>query len=158
MSALIFSDPHFHHENMAIRRGFSCAEEMNEHIVTKWNNYVSKKDTVYLLGDITMEKKNYDILNRLNGIINVVLGNHDKKQHVSEMLKYVNSVAGMIDYKDKCILTHCPVHPSQLDYRYSYNIHGHVPTNSIDDTRYINVCAEMIDYTPKLIMNLIPYY
>lgn len=157
MSAYVFSDPHFHHENMARHRGFSCAEEMNEHIIKIWNNTISKRDGVYLLGDITIEKNNYSILDRLNGIINVVLGNHDQRQHVKHLAGHVNSVAGMIDYKKHCILTHCPVHPSQLEFRYKYNIHGHVHENSLDDERYINACAEVIDYTPKLIMNLVPY-
>ena len=156
MSTYLFSDPHFHHENMAKHRGFSSAEEMNELIVKNWNNTVSKRDAVFLLGDITMEKKQYEILWRLNGIIHVVLGNHDERQHVREMLNYVHSVSGIIDYKKIAILTHCPVHPSQLEFRYTYNIHGHVHENSIDDERYINVCAEMIDYTPVEFSKLIP--
>ena len=167
MSTYLFSDPHFHHENMAKHRGFSSAEEMNELIVKNWNNTVSKRDCVYLLGDITMEKKQYEILSRLQGVINVVLGNHDERQHVREMLKYVNSVSGMIDYKDKVILTHCPIHPSQLEFRYSHNIHGHVHHKTIlkhhtlanylnePDPRYINVCAEMINYTPVEYLKLI---
>lgn len=167
MSTYLFSDPHFHHENMAKHRGFSSAEEMNELIVKNWNNTVSKRDCVYLLGDITMEKKQYEILSRLQGVINVVLGNHDERQHVREMLKYVNSVSGMIDYKDKVILTHCPIHPSQLEFRYSHNIHGHVHDKTIlkhhtlanylnePDPRYINVCAEMINYTPVEYLKLI---
>jgi calcineurin-like phosphoesterase family protein len=140
---------------MAKHRGFSSAEEMNELIVKNWNNTISKKDTVLLLGDITMERKQYEILSRLQGIIHVVLGNHDQRQHVREMLKYVHSVSGMIDYKEKAILTHCPIHPSQLEFRYSFNIHGHVHENSIDDARYINVCAEMINYTPVEFSKLI---
>lgn len=166
MSTYLFSDPHFHHENMAKRRGFSSAEEMNELIVKNWNNTISKHDCVFLLGDITMEKKQYEILSRLKGVIHVVLGNHDQRQHVQELLKYVNSVSGIIDYKKKAILTHCPIHPSQLEFRYSYNIHGHVHENSvldiyedpkfkIQDPRYINVCAEMINYTPVEFLKLI---
>jgi len=155
MSTYLFSDPHFHHEKMAIRRGFSSAEEMNELIVKNWNNTISKRDAVFLLGDITMEKKQYEILGRLQGTIHVVLGNHDQRQHVREMLNYVHSVSGMIDYKEKAILTHCPIHPSQLEFRYSFNIHGHVHENSIDDARYINVCAEMINYTPVEFSKLI---
>jgi calcineurin-like phosphoesterase family protein len=91
----------------------------------------------------------------LKGNKTVVLGNHDEPQHVKELLKYVNKVAGMIDYKNMVILTHCPIHPSQLEFRYSYNIHGHVHENSLDDTRYINVCAEMINYTPVEFSKLI---
>ena len=148
------SDLHFSHLNMAIRRGFKDEIEHDEHIIKSWNSVVNKKDTVFLLGDLSMEKISpYPLLKRLNGIINIVLGNHDKKQHVPELLNYVNSVAGMIDYKG-FILTHCPVHPSQLEHRYSKNIHGHVHTNSLDDNRYINVCCEVINYKPVLISEL----
>lgn len=150
----VISDLHLSHKNMAINRGFKDEIEHDEHIIKTWNSIVTKKDTVYVLGDITMEKTSpYKLLTRLKGIINVVLGNHDSKNHSKELLNYVNSVAGMVDYKG-FILTHCPVHPSQLESRYSKNIHGHVHTNSIEDSRYINVCCEVIDYKPVLISEL----
>ena len=160
MSVIRFiSDPHFHHKNMAIRRGFNDEIEMNEYIIKQWNKIVSKRDVTYILGDITMEKSNYKILNQLNGLKKVVLGNHDKPQHIKELLKYVNSVAGMVDFKDKefgkIILTHCPIHPQELKYRFKYNIHGHVHENSIKNNQYINVCMEKIHYTPKLLKELI---
>ena len=154
------SDPHFGHKNMAVRRGFKDEFEMGDHIVKQWNSVVNKKDVTYILGDITMEKSfNYYWLDQLNGIKKVILGNHDKPQHVPELLNYVNKVAGMIDFKDKTfgkiMLTHAPVHPNELDYRFSFNIHGHVHENSINDKRYINVCMEAINYTPKLLSELI---
>jgi calcineurin-like phosphoesterase family protein len=145
---------HFGHTNMAIKRGFASSEEMDEHIVRMWNSVVNKKDTTFLLGDITMEKANYEILNRLNGYKKVVLGNHDKPQHIKKLLDYVNSVAGMINYKD-CVLTHCPIHPTELDYRFAHNIHSHVHENTLPDERYINVACEAVDYTPKLLTELI---
>jgi len=128
----VISDLHLSHKNMAIRRGFIDEIEHDEHIIKSWNSVVNKKDTVYVLGDITMEKISpYELLNRLNGIINVVGGNHDMKNHTKTMLEYVNSYAGMIDYKE-FILTHCPVHPSQLEHRYSKNIHGHCVDESTE--------------------------
>jgi len=148
-----FSDPHFGHRNMAIKRGFETVEEHDEHIVEKWNSVVTKRDTVYLLGDITMEKANYSILSRLNGFIKGVLGNHDKPQHVLELLKYINSVCGMIKVKG-FILTHCPIHDSEVD-RFIGNIHGHVHENSINDKRYFNVSAENINYTPISLEDII---
>ena len=54
---------------MAIRRGFTDEIEMNDLIISNWNKTVNKKDVTIILGDITMEKANYDILNCLNGII-----------------------------------------------------------------------------------------
>lgn len=156
---LFISDTHFHHTNMAIKRGFSTAEEMNQHILEKWNSKVLKKDTVYLLGDVTMEKANYEILSRLNGYKKVILGNHDQPQHIPELLKYVNSVCGMYkkgfeEAKGNIIMTHCPIHESELN-RFKYNIHGHVHENSLEDSRYINVSCEVIDYTPKFIEELL---
>jgi calcineurin-like phosphoesterase family protein len=144
---------------MAIRRGFQDELEMNNHIISQWNSVVSKKDVTWILGDITMEKSNYEILDKLNGIKKIVLGNHDEPQHIPELLKYVNSVCGMFKYKHKelgqVFLTHCPIHSSELNHRVSYNIHGHVHENSLDDIRYINVSCEAIDYKPKLLTELI---
>lgn len=156
MSVFFISDLHLGHENMAIKRGFSCADEMNQYIIDKWNSVIDKRDMVYILGDLTMEKKrDYPLLNILKGEKTVILGNHDRRQDVTEMLKYVTNVAGMMNYKSKIILTHYPIHPCELDYRYSYNIHGHVHENSLEDKRYINVSCEVVDYTPKLLAELI---
>lgn len=155
MSTFFISDLHFNHTNIALRRGFSSAEEMNQHIIQKWNSVISKRDLVYILGDITMEKKaGYELLDLLKGDKHVVLGNHDRRQDVPELLKHVISVAGMINYKDT-ILTHCPVYPSELEFRFKYNIHGHVHENTLDDPRYINVCCEAVDYTPVDFLKLI---
>lgn len=155
MSTFFISDLHFNHTNMALRRGFSSAEEMNQHIIQKWNSVISKRDLVYILGDITMEKKaGYELLDLLKGDKHVVLGNHDRRQDVPELLKHVISVAGMINYKGT-ILTHCPVHPSELEFRFKYNIHGHVHENTLDDPRYINVSCEAVDYTPVDFLKLI---
>jgi calcineurin-like phosphoesterase family protein len=141
------SDLHFGHKNMAIKRGFADETEHDNFIIRKWNDIVEKKDTVWILGDITMEKStSYPLLKKLNGFKKVVLGNHDQPQHVKELLKYVNSVCGMIKYKG-FILSHCPIHESEME-RYYKNIHGHVHEETIKDDRYINVCCEAINYTP----------
>ena len=144
------SDLHFSHRNMAIKRGFQDEIEHDNFIIKQWNRVVSKKDTVWILGDITMEKATpYILLNELNGYKKVVLGNHDKPQHVPELLKYVNSVCGIVQYKG-FIFTHCPIHESEI-HRFSKNIHGHIHENSLSDNRYINVSCEVVNYTPILI-------
>jgi calcineurin-like phosphoesterase family protein len=143
----LISDTHFYHENMAKRRGFSSVEEMNELIVSNWNKTINKKDVVWILGDITMGRKNYDILDRLNGIKKVVLGNHDMPQHVPELLKHVNKVCGSIRLNN-AILTHIPIHPQELLGKIQLNIHGHIHEKQIDDDRFINVSCEAVNYTP----------
>ena len=165
------SDLHLSHLNMAKRRGFETIEEHDEHIINSWNSVVGKRDVTWILGDITMEKSSpYPLLNKLNGIKKVILGNHDKPQHVPELLKYVNHVCA-VQYKtfknQNIIFSHIPIHPKELDYRFNINIHGHTHLNHILtnfsealylgelDKRYINVCAEVIDYKPKLLEELI---
>jgi calcineurin-like phosphoesterase family protein len=155
----IISDPHFGHHNMAMRRGFNDAYDHDEHIVSQWNKIVTKRDTVWILGDITMEKGNYEILDRLNGIKKVVLGNHDMPQHIPKLLNHVNYVCGMFQYK-RFIFSHAPIHPCEIK-RFLYNVHGHVHENSIKrfffwkDKRYINVCCEVVNYTPQLLSNYV---
>ena len=154
------SDLHFGHRNMAIKRGFKDEEEMNKHIVKQWNSVVNKKDVTYILGDITMEKATqYYWLNELNGIKKVILGNHDEPQHVPYLLQYVNNVCALKYLKHKefgnIILSHAPIHPCELEYRFNINIHGHVHENTLPDKRYINVSAEVIDYKPKLLSELL---
>lgn len=169
MAAVRFiADLHLGHTNMALKRGFSTVEEHDEYIIEKWNNVVHKRDVTYILGDVTMEKSApYELLNRLNGVKHVVLGNHDRRQDVKKLLGYVESVAGMIQYKG-VMLTHCPIHPMELDYRFNYNIHGHIHEKLVEydfklfgitlfkrvDRRYICVSCEQVNYTPKTLEEL----
>lgn len=144
----VISDLHLSHFNMATKRGFNCSLSHDANIVEKWNKVVGKKDTVWILGDISMEKTSpYELLNHLNGYKKVVLGNHDKPQHTKKMLEYVNSVAGMVKLKGNILLTHCPIHPLEF-FRFKLNIHGHVHENTLLDKRYFNASAEALDYTP----------
>jgi calcineurin-like phosphoesterase family protein len=152
---------------MAKHRGFASAGEQDEFIAQQWNKTVHKRDITYILGDVTMEKANYDILDRLNGRKIVVGGNHDKPNHSRKMLEHVDYLAGMVQYKG-IFLTHCPVHPMEMDYRIKYNIHGHIHEKVVEvpvklfgrtifnrvDRRYICVSCEQVNYTPKSLKDL----
>ncbi len=162
-------DHHFGHESCAKRRGFKDSFEMAEYIIKKHNSVVHKKDVTYLMGDITMHTdKWYFYLDQMNGIKKVILGNHDEAKHIPELLKYVKSVASMVRYKG-VFLTHCPIHPQELEYRVSKNIHAHLHEYSVvketisntrdthkgtKDDRYIGVSCEQIDYIPKTLEEL----
>jgi len=152
------SDLHFGHKNMALYRGFNNVEEHDNYIIENWNKKVNKKDCVWILGDISMEKKSeYYKLQKLNGFKKVVLGNHDlsKKSHNEELLKYVNSISEVaILKKQRIIMTHVPVHVSELE-KFEINIHGHLHGKILDDKRYINVSCEVLNYTPKTLKELL---
>ena len=51
------ADNHFFHgalNNKMDLRGFASEEEMNEYMITKWNEKVRKKDEVVILGDFSL--------------------------------------------------------------------------------------------------------
>lgn len=52
---------------------------MNETIIKNWNKVVSEDDTVYHLGDFVLGDKSIipDLLERLNGYKEFLMGNHD---------------------------------------------------------------------------------
>lgn len=164
---------HLGHKSIAQRRNFQDEYYHDEHLIDYWNRTVHKKDTTYILGDITMENhKEYYQLDRLKGRKVVVLGNHDKHQHVKHLLNYVDGIAGMIDYKGFC-LTHAPIHPCEIG-KYRGNIHAHIhhvnklvecrvpdiyqDEDSVEiDTlhKYYCVDAKLIDFKPKTLEELL---
>jgi len=110
--------------------------------------------------------KSYQLLSNLNGMKKVILGNHDRPSDIQELMKYVQSIAGMVKYKG-IWLTHCPVHERELEFRVPRNIHGHIHENQImkleengfkdewvPDDRYHCVSCEHVDYTPKTLAEL----
>lgn len=160
------ADLHFGHKAIALKRGFKDEFYHDEHIIEKWNSVVHKRDVTYILGDVTMETpKWYFRLDQLNGRKKVLLGNHDMMNHIPKLLKYVDKVGAMEKYSQKgspkIFLTHCPIHPRELEYRVELNIHGHIHEHTVllpdstPDKRYICVSMEHIDYTPKLLNELI---
>ena len=86
------ADTHFSHANIIkhCNRPWVNIDEHNEKLIEKWNNIVSKKSMVYLLGDFAMIPKDPNIPRmklyrklrfRLNGKIILIKGNHD---HMSQ--------------------------------------------------------------------------
>jgi calcineurin-like phosphoesterase family protein len=53
---------------------------MDEQLIKNWNDCVAPEDTVYHLGDIFLCPDEYanQIMNRLNGVVYLIRGNHDK--------------------------------------------------------------------------------
>lgn len=173
MQAFFIGCLHFGHKAIAQYRGFNDDFYHDEHLIESWNSVVrGKKDIVYILGDITMETaQHYHQLDRLNGVKHVVLGNHDRIQDVPELLKYVSTVGGAVDYKG-CLLTHVPIHPNEVAFC-RRNIHAHIHhTNYLEEVivsdgykdrnaeltntlhKYVNVDAKLLDYKPKTLEQL----
>lgn len=75
------SDLHFCHnrEFLYRPRGFENIYEMNDAIVSNWNNIVQPEDDVYVLGDLILNDnaEGIRLIKMLKGNIHIILGNHD---------------------------------------------------------------------------------
>lgn len=76
------SDQHFGHANIIkyCERPFTDVQEMNESLVTRWNEVVAYDDEVWVLGDVAMGRieDSLRLIHRLNGTKVLVAGNHDR--------------------------------------------------------------------------------
>lgn len=156
-NTFFIADTHFGHKKIIefekAHRPFATIEEHDAELVRRWNAKVSKKDSVWVLGDFCFGRVNLEIAEQLNGTKRLVMGNHDLYP-AADYLKYFTRVCGVVEFKGM-ILSHIPVHSNQFS-RYTHNIHGHLHSKNIWmteepyclDHRYINVSAEQIDLAP----------
>ncbi len=153
----VISDTHFGHFNILkfenAHRPFSNIDEHDECLIDKWNAVVRHNDVVWHLGDVLFGKHKFPLLERLNGTKHLVLGNHDHYplalyQQYFKKIKPYHIVNG-------CILSHIPVHPNQLAFRFKRNIHGHMHSHSIADERYTNVSVECTNLEPRLLSEIV---
>lgn len=131
-------DLHLGHAKLALVRGFVDAQAHDDYLIDAWNRVVSKRDVVYVLGDVFRLERVSD----LHGTKKLALGNHDQRP-VGEYAKLFTKVRACFEYDD-CLLTHIPVHPSQFA-RWKLNVHGHTHARSIDDQRYVPLSVEHVE-------------
>lgn len=143
----MMSDPHLDHNNVTLfRTQFKTKEEQTEYIKDRYHSVVTKNDKVFFLGDVCFSKRSLLDLSTWKGTKTLILGNHDtEKLTVNELSTCFSQIHSLITYKG-CLLSHAPIHESQL--RGKRNIHGHTHSYNLPDDRYLNVSMENIDYTP----------
>ena len=162
MRIYMISDTHFNHKKIIeyCKRPFKDIKEMNDTIINNWNKIVKKDDVVYHLGDFFLGSKYdlKDIVDKLNGKIYLIRGNHDRltaKSYEDCGIKELkNAPIIMDDYK--IVLSHSPIPDTMIKNGY-INIHGHIHQKRIeeiydntlfDKNKHINVSCDMIKFKP----------
>lgn len=136
-SIYLYSDTHFGDEEL---REAYPRRPTDEEQVKILNNYITKQDTLVLLGDVG----NVEPLCKLRGYKVLILGNHDKGASV--YAPYFDEIyEGPLIISPKIILSHEPLNEDFL-----FNIHGHNHADTIMDARlnHLNVCGEATGYRP----------
>lgn len=148
MAIWLCSDWHFNHNKKFVwgKRGFSSIEEMNEEIIRRHNSVVRPDDDVYVLGDLCLGgadsgDANKALIERLNGRIHIVSGNHCTNPRI-EMYRTcanvveINLFSQMIKYKKQYFyLSHFPTLTANYDDDRPFrqlivNICGHSHTDN----------------------------
>jgi calcineurin-like phosphoesterase family protein len=158
-----WADLHVGHELVALDRGYASCAEHDEALAQSWAESVTKKDTVWLLGDLASSNPRpaLELLDKLPGTKRLVAGNHDPVHPLQEdahrhFRKYLDVFASVHTSATRrlgnhfALLSHFPYEgdgPGRED-RYSqwrlrdegaWLIHGHVHQAWRVKGRQINV-------------------
>lgn len=140
MSIFFTSDLHFCHnkEFLYVPRGFTNIQDMNEALVENWNKVVKPNDEVYNLGDFALNDIEAAIqyINRLNGTIRWIYGNHDTEKKIDRIMDECSNVwaigyADLIKHEKKfsIYMSHYPTLTANFDEkhfsRHIIALHGH---------------------------------
>jgi len=148
MSQILFtSDLHFGHEHLLQyqRQEFGSAAEMDVALIEGWRNAVGRKDTVYLLGDVSFHRPaaTAAILEQLPGHKILVRGNHDKSVDKPALRKHFDRIEDMLEIKvpdpdayekrQRIVLCHYPMVTWSASRYGSWMLHGHCHANLRED-------------------------
>ena len=138
MSHIFFtSDHHFGHKNVIeyANRPFESVEEMDEVMIQRWNEKIGKEDEVYHLGDVGLSSssKLRKILDRLNGKIHLIKGNHEKSAEACysrfEWIKDYHELVVEDEEFDKgqqiLVLFHYSLREWNASHWGTYHLYGH---------------------------------
>ena len=146
---------HFNHPKIIgyCNRPFSCVEEMDTVIIDKWNGIVSPGDTVYHLGDFAFGKM--DVVKRyryrLNGKINLILGNHDYRNKIPRLAECFTSVKDIYELKHNhksIILCHYAMRVWPKKHHGAIHLYGHSHGNLENLSGSMDVGTDTNNFTP----------
>jgi calcineurin-like phosphoesterase family protein len=166
----VISDTHFHHENILNFvdyagqrvRDFNDVEDMDNHMLDRWNSTVKPGDKVYHLGDVFIgpKEKFKSFWPKLNGSKRLICGNHDDIPFLSSGGFFAKVQLWRQFSEFGIVMSHVPLHESSM-YRGkdkatpSLNVHGHIHRLSSPSKMHYNVSVEALNnYTPVHIEDL----
>ena len=123
MSNVFFiGDLHFGHQGITnFRKQFPNEQVHTKFLMDTWNDTISKRDVVFVMGDAAFTEAGLRQVGSLKGTKVLIRGNHDLLPTES-YLSVFKEVYGALSYKGLW-LTHIPIHESELYGR--TNVHGH---------------------------------
>jgi calcineurin-like phosphoesterase family protein len=156
------SDTHFGHGNVIKfnDRPFKDANHMNEEMIKLWNSVVPVDGHVFHLGDVSLmsERRSLELLNRLNGKIYLLKGNHEKsvlrKQSTRDRFEWVKERFELYvpdeGVKQLIVMSHYGHRVWNKSHHGSWHLYGH-SHGHMEHTpwgRSMDVGVDCHDYKP----------
>lgn len=140
MGLFFTSDSHFGHANILkyelATRPFVHVDDMDEALMKGWNSTIGPNDTVYHLGDLSFlnAKRTFDIVQKLNGNIHWIPGNHDSKLvREPAIARRFKTIQPLMEEKftlsdgtvQLAVMCHFPMLVWNRSHHGSWMLHGH---------------------------------
>lgn len=168
MSKFYISDLHLFDKSIiaSASRPHKSLKEMHTDISVRWNKKVSKKDTVYILGDISSTNNAYEtkelirLLKQLNGKKVLIVGNHDRKilnnRNFRGCFERIHEYLRVTDNKKKVVLFHFPIEDWESNKKGAIHLHGHIHKKDMPviKNRY-HVGCDVQRFTPLTLSEII---
>ncbi len=153
------SDTHFGHKNVIQYDGrpFSSVEEMDNVLISNWNNTVGQNDVVFFLGDFSFEKESSLVelvMSQLNGKKYFIRGNHDHTEKTICVYEkygvYLGEQKDIVVDGQRIVLNHYPMLVWNQSHRGAWALHGHCHGSLPDDPNALrlDVGCNVWDYKP----------
>ena len=149
-------DTHFGHTRMAeVWRDVGSLEEMDELMITRWNEVVKPHDRVYHLGDFSFygAERTLAIRQKLHGQLHMIYGNHDRLLHSRSLSESFESFSAYKEIKvsgQRLVLFHFPIESWHQVGHGSWHLHGHCHGNMPEDLEMarMDVGVDTHDFYP----------
>lgn len=155
MATWFTADTHFNHSKIIqmAERPYNTVETMNNNIIDNWNSRINDRDWVFVLGDFLFSKTAHDlntVLNRLQGHIIPVTGNHDLWSGWTRNTKSTYIQMG----NQKILLIHDPFQIPEytvpdLDMVFCGHVHKAWQFKYMFGFLCVNVGVDVWDYHPR---------
>jgi calcineurin-like phosphoesterase family protein len=158
MTVWFTSDTHYGHQRVITyaKRPFANVQEMNEALITRWNDLVKASDTVYHLGDFALchATNAITIARRLRGFKHLIWGNHDHR--IRRDLVFAGCWASTKDLteiridRQKITLCHYAMRTWASAHHGAWQLYGHSHGNlpPLPNTYTMDVGVDCWDYAP----------
>lgn len=155
MATYFTSDTHFGHSNVIryCNRPFQSAEEMDNTIISNWNNRVKPDDEIYHLGDFSFRDPLL-YTSRLNGRKFLIPGNHDRR-NLPKLKTFFTVLPALFELKIQdqlLVLCHYNMRVWNKSHYGAWHLfgHSHGSLNHMKDLlgKALDVGVDSHDFTP----------